>query len=156
VQSSNTATISVIDFRRGRMVLDWHTADGTWAASDTATPLMHGIALIRASQPNICVYGLAGQLYFQAGADRFALEPDSPRLICASSLATCGLRRRFGIQGRGGETLFSVGYWSTERRDFFRWLAARAADAQWRAACGRLWSEGVPEDALRAEPRPSP
>jgi hypothetical protein len=147
----NSAILAVIDFRRRRMVLDWHAADGTWAASDTAAPLLHGIALIRASQPNICVYGLGGRLYFQAGAARFALEPDAPRLTCTSSLATFGFRRRFEIADRGGETLFRIGYWSTQRRDFFQWLAARAADAAWRRACGTLWSEGVAEDALRTD-----
>jgi hypothetical protein len=147
----NPAILAVIDFRRRRMILDWHTADGTWTASDTAAPLLHGIALIRASQPNICVYGLAGQLYFQAGTTRFRLEADTPRLTLASALPTFGFRRRFDVAGRGGETLFGIRYWSTERRDFFQWLTARAADAAWRRACGTLWSDGVAEDALRSD-----
>ncbi len=53
--TGNPSTISVIDFRRHSMVLQWHAVGGTWSAYDVPPQLVHGIALIRASQPNICV-----------------------------------------------------------------------------------------------------
>ncbi len=76
----NATTISVIDFRRHSMVLQWHALGGTWTACDTPPALVHGIALIRASQPNICVYGHAGRLRLQVGPNQYALAENSPRI----------------------------------------------------------------------------
>ena len=47
--SADSTTISVLDFRRHSMVLQWHALGGTWTACDTPPALVHGIALIRAS-----------------------------------------------------------------------------------------------------------
>src|SRR5258708_40010233 len=80
--SDNSTTIPVLDFRRHSMVLQWHALGGTWTACDTPPPLVHGIALIRASQPNICVYGHAGRLPLQVGANQYALAGNSPRISC--------------------------------------------------------------------------
>ena len=40
----NATTISVIDFRRHSMVLQWHSLGGTWTACDNPPQLVHGIA----------------------------------------------------------------------------------------------------------------
>ena len=87
---SNTTTISVIDFRRQSMVLQWHALGGTWTAYDTPPTLVHGIALIRASQPNICVYGQAGRLRLQVGSNQFALSENSPRISCTAAWRASG------------------------------------------------------------------
>ena len=54
--SDNAGTVSVVDFRRQGMVLQWHVSGGTWSAYEMPPSLVHGVALIRAAQPNICVY----------------------------------------------------------------------------------------------------
>jgi hypothetical protein len=46
--------------------------------------------------------------------------------------------------------LFSHAYWTNQGDDFFRWLAARAQDPEWRVTMARRWSEGVPATTLRA------
>jgi len=51
----NATTITVIDFRRRSMVLQWHALGGTWTACDMPPQLVHGIAFIRVTQPNICL-----------------------------------------------------------------------------------------------------
>jgi len=61
------------------MVLEWHALGGTWTACDTPPPLVHGVALIGASQPNICIYGQAGRLRLQIGPNQYALSENSPR-----------------------------------------------------------------------------
>jgi len=52
VAVDNATTVSVIDFRRQSMVLQWHALGGTWTACDTPPALVHGIALIHATGPN--------------------------------------------------------------------------------------------------------
>jgi hypothetical protein len=146
----NATSISVIDFRRRSMVLQWHAVGGTWTACDIPPALVHGIALIRAAQPNICVYGQAGRLRLQVGPDQYALSENSPRISCTRGLASFGFRRRFTVSSSTGGVLFNYGYWTNQRHDFFRWLAAKAADPDWRVASGRRWSEGVPATALRS------
>ena len=74
----NGGTVSVVDFRRHSMILQWHILGGTWTAHDTPPSLVHGVALIRAGQPNICVYGHGGRLRLQVGPDQFALSENSP------------------------------------------------------------------------------
>ena len=123
---------------------------GTWTAYDVPPSLVHGVALIRAAQPNICVYGQCGRLRLQVGPDQYALSENSPRIKCTRGLASFGLRRRFTVESSTGGVLFSHPYWTNQGEDFFRWLAARAQDPDWRAAIGRQWSEGVPAAVLRS------
>src|SRR5271167_3906038 len=109
--SDNTGIVSVIDFRRQSMVLQWHVLGGTWTAYDMPPSLVHGVALIRAAQPNICVYGQAGRLRLQVGADQYDLSENSPRISCKRGLASCGFRRRFTVESSTGGVLYSHGYW---------------------------------------------
>jgi hypothetical protein len=146
----NATTISVIDFRRRSMVLQWHALGGTWTAWDIPPALVHGIALIRAAQPNICVYGQAGRLRLQVGPDQYALSENSPRIRCTRGLASFGFRRRFTVSSSTGGVLYNYAYWTNQRHDFFRWLAAKAEDPDWRVTSGRRWSEGVPATTLRS------
>jgi len=147
--SDPTRTVSVIDFRRQSMVLQWHILGGTWSAYDVPPSLVHGVALIRAAQPNICVYGQAGRLRLQVGADQYELSADSPRIKCSRGLASFGLFRRFTVESSGG-VLFSQAYWTGQGEDFFCWLAARAQLQDWRAKIGRQWSDGVAAAVLRS------
>jgi hypothetical protein len=146
----NATTISVIDFRRQSMVLQWHALGGTWTACDTPPALVHGIALIGPTGPNICVYGQGGRLKLQVGPNQYVLAENSPRINCARGVASFGFRRRFSVQSSGGGVLFSHSYWNNQGRDFYRWFADKAEDPDWRVSCGRQWSEGVPSAALRA------
>src|ERR1700732_1597489 len=91
---NDSTTIPVLDFRRHSMVLHWHALGGTWTACDTPPPLAHGIALMRASQPNICVYGQAGRLRLQVGPNQYALSENSPPISCSRGPGSRGLRRR--------------------------------------------------------------
>jgi hypothetical protein len=149
--SDNTITISVLDFRRHGMVLQWHAPGGTWTACDTPPPLVHGIALIRASQPNICLYGQAGRLRLQVGTNQYALSENSPRINCTRGLATFGFRRRFTVESSTGGVLYSYAYWTSQHHDFFRWLSAKAEDPDWRVTSGRRWSEGLAAAVLRSD-----
>jgi hypothetical protein len=146
----NAATILVLDFRRRSMVLQWHALGGTWTACDNPPLLVHGIALIRVSQPNICVYGHGGRLRLQVGPNQYALAENSPRINCTRGLASFGFRRRFTVESSTGGMLYSYAYWTNQHHDFFHWLATNAEDPDWRVTCGRQWSEGLAAAALRA------
>jgi len=146
----NATTVSVIDFRRHSMVLQWHALGGTWTACDTPPALVHGIALIRASQPNICVYGQAGRLRLQVGPNQYALSENSPRITCTRGLASFGFRRRFTVSSSTGGVLFNYSYWTNQHHDFFRWLAGKAEDPDWRTTTGRQWSEGLAAKVMRS------
>jgi hypothetical protein len=146
----NATSIPVIDFRRHSMALQWHSLGGTWTACDVPPPLVHGVALIRASQPNICVYGQAGRLRLQVGPNQYALSENSPRITCRRGLATFGFLRRFTVESSTGGVLYSYAYWTTQHHDFFRWLASKAEDPDWRVTSARQWSEGLAAAALRA------
>lgn len=148
--SENAGNVSVIDFRRQGMVLRWHVLGGTWSAHEMPPSLAHGVALIRASQPNICLYAQGGRLRLQIGPDQYTLSENSPRIKCNRGLASFGLRRRFTVESSTGDVLFSQAYWTPRAEDFFAWLAAKAKDPDWRAAAGRQWSEGVPAALLRS------
>ena len=148
--SDNATIIPVIDYRRHSMALQWHALGGTWTAFDTPPPLVHGVALIRASQPNICVYGRAGRLRLQIGPHQYALSENSPRITCTRGLASFGFRRRFTVESSTGGVLYSYAYWTTQHHDFFRWLAAKAEDPDWRVISARQWSEGLAAEALRS------
>jgi hypothetical protein len=142
--------IPVIDFRRQSMVLQWSALGGTWTAFDVPPALVHGVALIRASQPNICLYARDGLLHLQVGPDQYALAESSPRIKWSRDLISLGLRRRFTIESSTGAVLFTHAYWPGQGDDFFTWLAARAADPEWRAANGRRWSAGVEPAVVRS------
>jgi hypothetical protein len=47
--------------------------------------------------------------------------------------------------------LFTDSYWTNQGRDFFRWLADRAEDPEWRVSCGHQWSDGLASAAMRPE-----
>jgi hypothetical protein len=145
----NTNTISVIDFRRRGVVLQWHSLGGTWTACELPPSLVHGIAMIRPTGPNICIYGQEGRLRLQVGPNSYALAENSPRLSCTRGVASFGFRRRFTVKSSAGGVLFSHSYWTGQGRDFYRWLSDKAADPDWRVASGRQWSEGVTSSALR-------
>jgi hypothetical protein len=148
--SANAGIVSVIDFRRQSMVLQWHVLGGTWTACDVPPSLVHGVALIRPAQANICLYGHAGRLRLQVGPEQYALNENSPRIKCSRGIASFGLRRRFTVESSTGGVLYGHSYWTGQGGDFFRWLAARAQDPDWRASAGRRWSEGVAAPVLRA------
>ncbi len=152
VSPDNGGSVSVVDFRRQGMILQWHILGGTWTACDTPPSLVHGVALIRAAQPNICVYGHGGRLRLQVGPQQFALSENSPRIRCTRGVASFGLRRRFTVESTTGGVLFSHSYWTAAQggEDFFRWLAARGQDPDWRSATGRRWTEGVSAPVLRS------
>jgi hypothetical protein len=99
----------------------------------------------------ICIYGLAGRLRLQVGPDQYALSENSPRISCTRGWASFGFRRRFTVKSSTGGLLFSYGYWTNQHQDFFHWLATQAEDPDWRATCGRQWSEGVAVSALRSD-----
>jgi hypothetical protein len=145
-----TSDIPVMDFRRQAMFLQWHAVGGTWTACDVPPTLVHGIALIRASQPNICLFGHDGVLHLQTGTDRHVLAKDAPRLRWSRGLTTLGLRRQFTLESAAGGVLFNHSYWADQGDDFFSWIARQAADPQWRAANGQRWSEGVQPAMLRS------
>ncbi len=117
--SDNATTFPVIDFRRHSMVLQWHALGGTWTACDSPPSLVHGVALIRASRPNICVYGQGGRLRLQVGPHQYGLAENSPRISCVRGLASFGFRRRFSVESSTGGMLFSYAYWTTQHHDFF-------------------------------------
>lgn len=150
----NAGSVPVIDFRRQGMVLQWHVLGGTWTAYDVPPSLVHGIALIRAAQPNVCIYGHGGRLRLQVGPDQFVFSESSPRVKCSRGVASFGLRRRFVVESATGETLFSHAYWvgqvEGQGEDFFRWIAARAQEPAWRTATAAQWSAGVPASVLRS------
>jgi len=146
--TDNIGSVSVIDFRRQSMVLQWHVLEGTWTAHDAPPSVVHGIALIRAAQPNICLYAHDGRLRLQVGPDQFLLSENSPRIKCTPGLVSFGLRRRFSVESGEG-VLFSHAYWINRGEDFFRWLAAKAQSSAWRAASAQQWSAGVPAPELR-------
>jgi len=148
--SDNVGTVSVIDFRRQSMILKWHVPGGTWTPCDAPPSRVHGVALIRAAQPNICVYGHGGRLRLQVGAEQYALSENSPRIQCTRTVMSFGLRGRFSVVSTTGGLLYGHSYWTAQGDDFFRWLAARAQDPDWRVMAGRQWSEGVSVPVLRA------
>lgn len=142
--------IPVIDFRRQSMVLQWHALGGTWTACDVPPGLVYGVALIQASQPNVCLYGRDDRLHLQVGPDQYALADSSPRIRWTRGLLSFGLRRRFTVESGSGSELFSHSYWTAQGKDFFSWVFKRTADPEWRQANGRRWSQGVQPGELRA------
>jgi len=150
MDSQQVSSFPVIDFRRQTMVLEWVASTGGWAACDSPPMLVHGVALIRAAQPNICLFGRGGRLHLQIGATQYAFSEDSPRILCSRGVASFGLRRRFSVESAAGKELFSYSYWTNRGEDFFRWLAIRAASRDWCTLNGRRWSDGIEAAALRS------
>jgi hypothetical protein len=142
--------IPVIDFRRQSMVLQWHAASGTWTACDVPPALVHGVALIRASHPNICLFGADGQLHLQIGPDQYPMLENSPRINWSGGWATLGLRRQFTVESGTEGVLLRHTYWTARENGFFSWIASRTADPEWRTANGRRWSAGVQPAELRS------
>jgi hypothetical protein len=140
--------IAVVDFRRQSMVLEWQSTGGTWRACDEPPMLVHGVALIRASQPNICLFAREDRLHLQVGGERYPLVDDSPRIGWRRGRATFGLRRSFTISSPGGTSLVHT-YWNNHGDDFFVWLVTRLENPEWRKVTAQRWSEGVNPAALR-------
>ncbi|MDP8985312.1 MAG: hypothetical protein M3N97_09745 [Pseudomonadota bacterium] len=145
-----SSNIAVIDFRRQSMALEWHAASGTWTACAEPPALVHGVALIRASQPNICIFGKDDRLCLQIGTEQYPLLENWPRIEWGRGWASLGFRRHFMIESSANDVLFRHTYWSGQGDGFFSWLASRAADPRWRTANGRRWSEGLEPAVLRS------
>jgi hypothetical protein len=148
--ATSTASIPVVDFRRQSMVLQWNSVNGTWVAFDDPPALVHGVALIRAAKPNICLFGRDGRLHLQVGSEQYSLAEDAPRLTWSRGSATFGLRRRFTVESSDGALLLSHAYWNGQGDEFFSWLVARAGDLEWRTANARQWSKGVQPIVVRS------
>jgi hypothetical protein len=149
--AADATTVPVLDYRRRSMMLQWHALGGTWTPCELPPDRVHGIALISATGPNICVFGRGGRLLLQIGPDQYVLAENSPRIICRPGLIFLGLRRRFIVRSSSGEMLYSHRYWRGQGGDFFRWLARHAGDTDWRSTCGIEWSEGIEPTALPRE-----
>ena len=148
--ATSTAGIPVIDFRRQSMVLQWNSVNGTWVAFDDPPALVHGVALIRAAEPNICLFARDGGLHLQVGSEQYSLAEDAPRLTWSRGSATFGLRRRFTVESSDGAILLSHAYWNGQGDEFFSWLVSRVGDLEWRTANARQWSEGVQPIVVRS------
>ena len=129
-------------------MLQWHPQGGTWTFYDNPPATVHGVACIRATGPNICVFAQDGRLTLQIGTLQHRFAGPAPRLRFTRTPFGLGFHRRFRVQSEDGETLFNHGYWSAERRDFFRWLAAAASSPAWPEALAQRWSAGVPSPEL--------
>ncbi len=109
---------------------------GTWTAYDVPPSLVHGVALIRSAQPNICVYGHGGRLRLQVGTEPIrAVRELAAHQVHAGAwrvLAFAGASRSNPEHRR--HVCSATRYWTNQGEDFFRWLAARAQDPDWRVA----------------------
>jgi hypothetical protein len=143
-----STTIDVADFRRRNLILRWHALGGTWAACEFPPPLVHGVALISATGPNICLFGQGGRLTLQIGPTQYALDETFPRISCRGGWLLFGLRRRFVVRSQSGAILFSYRYWRGQGKDFLRWLAQQARNPDWRVECATQWSAGLAPTAL--------
>ncbi len=143
-------SVAVIDYRRRGMLLAWHPASASWSGLESSPQWVHGVALIRGTPPNICLYGFEGRLILQIGTDQHVLDGRHPRVRCARSIASLGLRCRFWIEGDDGKVAYRQAFWAGERRNYFAWLAHRIADPGWCEAASREWSSGVTASVLRS------
>jgi hypothetical protein len=151
----NIVSIPVIDYRRRRMTLQWHTLSGTWTAYDEPPAIVHGVCLVRASGSNFCLYAENGRLQLQVDARIFPLSYLGPRIRCARSLFSAGLRRSFRLESAEGEVLYSTSYWAPHRNDFFVWLSSAEQQTDWHERTAQRWTEGLSPASLRAEVNPS-
>jgi len=150
VSLDNATTVAVIDFRRHRMVLQWHALAGTWDTYENEPALVHGVAYIHPGQPNICVFGQGGRLRLQIGLQKYILSENSPLIKCIPAFMSFGLRQRFIIESSTGDLLYKATYWKSQTEDFYLWLAEHAANPNWRNNSALKWSEGVTPAAIRA------
>ena len=141
--------VSVLDFRRRRMAMQWNITSGEWSSHEEAPERVYGIALIRPGASNIALYGHAGALILQIGPQKFELTGAEPpiQISCGRVALSLGFRREIVITS--SHELFRHQYWVGSRPDFFKLLAYKAASAEWRAACARSWSAGVSSPHLR-------
>ena len=146
--------VPVIDYRRGRMSLQWDLATGTWSAFDEPPGLVHGVSFIRATGPNVCLYAAGDSLHLQVDQQTFALAQSGPRVACTPFLPSFGLRRSFRVEDADGTVLYRHGYWASKHNDFFRWLAAAARQPLWRAQTAARWTLGLSPASLREEVNP--
>jgi hypothetical protein len=154
MSDTTQGTISVLDFRRRRMAVQWNIESGAWVSHEEAPALVHGIALIRPSCANICLYGHDGSLILQIGADHHVLADAgaahmSVVIKCGRVALSLGFRREIAVKAASGAALFTHQYWIDSQPDFFKMLADKTASEEWRAASARSWSEGVSSAQLR-------
>jgi hypothetical protein len=141
--------ISVLDFRRRRMSVRWNIATGSWTAHEESPKLVYGIALIRPVQPHLCLYGHEGRLILQIAKDQYALNEESLRITSEREWRTLGFGRRFKVEASPFNILFAHRYWSNSGPDFFKFLAEKAQDPNWRSESAREWSNGIDSAKLR-------
>jgi hypothetical protein len=135
------------------MSLQWEVASGAWLAYDEPPGLVHGVGFIRAAGPSICLYADDGALRLQVDTQVFELSGTTPRISCARSLFSLGLRRNFRLQEPQG-VVFSHGYWASRQNDFFVWLASVARQPDWRRRTAERWTVGLSPAVLREEVNP--
>lgn len=150
----NSASIPVIDFRRRRMTLQWNPPSGTWTPYDEPPALVHGVCYIRAAGPNICLFAEGGRLHLQIDARIFPLTYLGPRISCARSLVSMGLRRHFRLESPDGDLLYSTTYWAPHKRDFLGWLSSAERQTAWHERTAQRWTEGLTPTVLREEVDP--
>jgi hypothetical protein len=150
----NSASIPVIDFRRRRMTLQWNSSSGSWTAYDEPPAIVHGVCYIRANGPNICLFAEGGRLHLQVDARIYPLTYLGPRISCARSMVSMGLRRSFRLESPDGDLLYSTSYWAPQRNDFFLWLSSAERQPQWHERTALRWTEGLSPADLRAEVNP--
>jgi hypothetical protein len=159
MSDTTQGTISVLDFRRRRMAVQWNIENGAWISHEEAPVLVHGIALIRPSCASICLYGHDGSLILQIGADHHVLAGvgavhtgavhTGVVIKCRRVALSLGFRREIAVKPASGAALFRHQYWIDSQPDFFKMLADKTASQEWRAASARTWSEGVSSAQLR-------
>lgn len=130
------------------MSVRWNIGTNSWTAHEEAPALVHGIAMIRATLPSICLYGFEDQLHLQLGGEHFLLTADQPQISCSKELLSGGLRRIFTLQAVG-TALYTERYWALSGPDFFALLAHKSADPDWRSTSAKLWSAGIDSAQLR-------
>lgn len=149
-----TGTVAVIDFRRRRLALQWDLASGAWVPLDEPPAIVHGVAYIRATGPNICLFASGNELKLQIDARVHPLSDPLPRISCPRSIASLGLRRRFRLATPDGTVLFRTAYWAKSRNDFFLWLATAARQPDWFRRAASRWTDGITPAELREEVNP--
>jgi len=147
------------------MAVQWNIENGAWVSHEEAPALVHGIALIRPSFANICLYGHDGSLILQIGAVHHVLAETGAvqtgavptgapadagiAIKCSRVALSLGFRREIAVKSAHGSALFTHQYWIGSHPDFFKLLADKSASADWRALSARTWSAGVSSAQLR-------
>ncbi len=141
--------ITVLDFRRRRMMVRWNIGNQTGTPEEEASGLVHGLAYMRPSQSPVCVFGQGGNLLLQVNGRSVVLYPGEPRVRCRPQFLTAGLRRIFRIEDRTGGTLYVENYWAGTGPDFFRLLSEHCTKPGWRSHSALSWSDGIDPGELR-------